>query len=307
MKKLVIVYNPKSSNYQMVKSGVLVPVRKLNGYLVGKYEVKPKSVRENAEILARLLSDGDLVVVAGGDGTATMVVNAVIESGKQATLAVLGYGNFNDMARTMNTCRASLAEVVEGYENGKIATIYPLEVKTDGELWRYAPCYVTMGLFAESTRVFNEEKVRGKLTKKRLSRRVFSWMTLAKWYFKNRRGKDFLPEFLLNGKRVPAKTTDYVAMNARRMAGVMRGRDWLLQKEVFASATAKLGSFGNLMSLMVRSVLMQTPVKETRADVVEFLQPASVELHSEGEYERVEGVQKVEIRKAEKCLTIVKL
>lgn len=306
MKKVLVVYNPKSSNYRIVADEVLAQTRGLKGYLVGKYEVKPKSVNENAKVLAELINDGDLVVSAGGDGTATMVVNSILMSGKKATLAVLGYGNFNDMSKTLGTRGADLARVMAGFEAGKVKEMYPLEVKVNGKLWRYVPCYITMGLFAESTRVFDEKKVREKLMKKRPSK-IYSWTVLAKWYFKNHRRKDFLPEFTMNGEKMSTKVTDYVAMNAPTMAGVMKGKAWLFKKRKFASATAKLGSFGNLVTLMARSILKQTPVYETNGDVLEFLEPGSVELHSEGEYERVKNVQKVEIRKAEKCLTVVKL
>lgn len=306
MKKILVVYNPRSSNYQAVADEVLTQARNLKGYLVGKYEVKQKSVIENAEILAKLVGDGDLVVAAGGDGTATMVVNGVLMSGKDATLAVLGYGNFNDMAKTLGTKGVGLDGVVEGFEKDKVKEVYPLEVKVDEKLWRYVPCYVTMGLFAESTAVFDDKKVREKLMKKRPNK-IFSWVTLAKWYFKNHRRKDFLPEFSLNGQLMPGGTTDYVGMNASRMAGVMKGKDWLFRAEVFASATAELGKFGNLVSLMTKSILRQTPVVETEGDVLEFLEPGSVELHSEGEYERMENVKKIEVRKAGKCLKVVKL
>lgn len=65
LKKLIVVYNPRSSHHQAIEREVLAPVRKLQGWLVGKYEVKSESLEENARALAELLHDGDLVITAG--------------------------------------------------------------------------------------------------------------------------------------------------------------------------------------------------------------------------------------------------
>lgn len=232
LKKLIVVYNPRSSKHAAVAKEVLAPARKLSGWLVGKYEVKAMRLHENADELAKILSDGDLVVAAGGDGTASMAVNGVMRSGKDVALGVLGYGNFNDFARMLKSKRAveyggeyvgGVTEIVERYEAGKTKEIYPLEVKVDGKHWRYAPCYVSLGLFAESTAVFDEPKVREKLKtgKKHL---VFSIFTLARWYFRNRK-REFLPEGKIKevrhatGVTVEAPDLPEVAETAQEEAG----------------------------------------------------------------------------------------
>ena len=105
LKKLVLVYNPQASHHLAVETEVLSVVRNLTDWLVGKYEVGAGGVCENAKRLSEILSDGDLVIVAGGDGTATMAANGVMLSGKDVTLGVLGYGNFNDTARMLRMKR----------------------------------------------------------------------------------------------------------------------------------------------------------------------------------------------------------
>ena len=76
-------------------------------------------------------------------------------SGKDVTLGVLGYGNFNDVARMLKAKQpvkygdeyiGGVSEIVERFEAGKVKEIYPLEAVVDGEHWRYAPCYITCGV-----------------------------------------------------------------------------------------------------------------------------------------------------------------
>ncbi len=198
--KLIIICNPRSSHYVDVQREVLAPARRLKGWLVGKYELKPTDVDDNAKELAKLLDDGDLAVAVGGDGTAAVVVNGIMQSGKDVTFAALGYGNFNDVARMLGAkCPVEyggeyiggITDIVQRFESGKTTEIYPLEAKADGKLWRYSPCYITLGMFAESAAVLNGNEVRKKLRtgKKRM---LFSLWQLAKWYFANRK-REFLP------------------------------------------------------------------------------------------------------------------
>ena len=65
MPRLIIVYNPRSSKHALVEKEVLEPARQMKGWMVGKYEVKPTDVDDNAAKLAQILKDGDLVVTAG--------------------------------------------------------------------------------------------------------------------------------------------------------------------------------------------------------------------------------------------------
>lgn len=193
--KLIIICNPRSSHYVDVQREVLAPARRLKGWLVGKYELKPTDVDDNAKELAKLLDDGDLAVAVGGDGTAAVVVNGIMQSGKDVTFAALGYGNFNDVARMLGAKLpveyggeyiGGITDIVQRFESGKTTEIYPLEAKADGKLWRYSPCYITLGMFAESAAVLNGNEVRKKLRtgKKRM---LFSLWQLAKWYFANRK------------------------------------------------------------------------------------------------------------------------
>ena len=89
MKRLFIVYNPRSSHYGAVAKEVLEPVRKLKGWMVGRYEIRPSGFEQNVAEIAKLLNDEDLVIAAGGDGTAAITMNAIVHSGKNVVTSAV--------------------------------------------------------------------------------------------------------------------------------------------------------------------------------------------------------------------------
>lgn len=306
MRRVLIVYNLRSSRFKDVKAEVLdvlsdpAAMHKmgLNGVMVGKYEVKRTNIEDNVAQLAKVIRDGDLLLAVGGDATAAIAANSILTASKDATLAVLPYGNFNDLARTLKTKK--LKDVF----SSKAAKLWPLEIMVDGEHFRFATCYVTIGMMAEATELFDNKKVRKHLQKGRKS----SWRSypqLAGWYFKNRHKKVFLPEFSLNGNLQPKKTSDYTAVNGRLMAKVMKGGMWFLGSENFWSGTGRLTNFFRLSNLMAKSILHRVPGKTTKRDVLEFVEPARVEIQAEGEYKLFENVNKIEIKKAKQYLKVI--
>ena len=292
MKRLVVVYNPRSSKQALIREQVLSELGGVRGYLVGKYEVKKASLEQNARDLAGILIDGDLVLATGGDGTVTMTLNAVIQSKKMVTLSGLAYGNFNDLGSILGV-PGGVKEVVRKYEADEIKSVYPLEVRIDEKHWRYALGYVTVGMLAASTMVFEEPKVREKL-KTGKTGRFFSLWVLKNWYFKHR-CKQILPDFELNGQKMTGMT-DYLAVNGPRVGGVMKGGDWYLEMGKFGSGTKRLRRLFGLLRFMFRSMTKGMSLLETEGDVLEFEEPAEVIIQGEGEFARVRG-QKIEVKK----------
>ena len=332
MRRLFIVYNPRSSRFVDVEKEVLSKARDLKGYMIGKYEVEPTDVDKNAAKFAKLIKDGDLVLAAGGDATGIIASNGIIKSGKDATLAVLPYGNFNDLARTLGTmdagklfemiARNGQSEIVR--DNGsEIASeprndgrersgsriahsgrLYPLEIYVDGKFFRYATCYVTIGMTAEVCEIFDEPKFRKKMQKGSKSS-WRSYIALSKWYFKNRHKRVFIPPFTINGKPAEKNASDYCALSGKSMCRVMKGGDDYLKPKVFRSMNRKLTSFPRLFVLMLKAIFVRTPGKDTTGDVLEFLEPATVELQAEGEYRVFKDIKKIEIKKGDKCLKVI--
>ena len=299
MQRLFIVYNPRSSRFADVERDVLSPARRLKGFIICKYEVAPTNLDDNVRKLSRLVKDGDLVLSAGGDATGIIASKAILHSGKSATLAALPYGNFNDLARTLRT--KSLEDVIC---NSDGRNFYPLELHVDGNLFRYATCYITIGMTAEAVSIYDSPKMRTKL-KKNFGRKITSYTELASWYFKHRHKKQFIPEFTLNGELQSLKTTDYAAVNGRSMARVMKGGEDYHDAKFFRSETDRLASFFRLTKLMLKSMFSRIPGTATPGDILEFSQPATVTIQTEGESHTFENINKITIKKSKKCLKVI--
>ena len=308
-RRVFLVYNPRSSKATFVKEQVAAPLREIPGVMFGKYEVKPTDVDDNAEQLAKILADGDIVIAAGGDGTATIGLNGVMNSKKAVRFMAVPFGNFNDMARTLR--KASGKE------------LYPLEAKIDGVHYRYAACYFTIGMFAESTEIFDAEKTRKKLRKGNKGI-FFSIKTLVKWYFRNKR-KQFIPAFKYSSTtktydqngvfQVRVKTmnedeskgiSDYLAVNGVSVARMMKGgKKFYTNKSDFLSTTGKLNKFFRLAPFMTKAILRRVPGDISTEDVITFPDYGDVEIQAEGEYKRLEHVGKIVISKAENPIKIL--
>ena len=319
MSRLILIYNPNSSNYRRVKKDVLDKREEIfKSYELSEYTIKKIGFESNVKNLKKEIEDGDLCFALGGDATAAITANAILESEKDATLAVLPYGNFNDLARTLGTMKL---DDIEEFRNGLSRTIssaerprvcprktvsklYPLEIYVDKEFWRYATCYVTIGMTAEAVELFDEPKFRKYMQKGHKSS-WRSYLALAKWYFKNRRKKIFLPEFTINGKKTVKKASDYAAVSGKSMCRVMKGGEDFKRPNVFRSKAYKTISFPRLFMLMARSILHRTPGDDTKGDILEFKDKATVELQAEGEYQTFENIKEIEVKKGTKCLKVI--
>ena len=309
IRRVILVYNPRSSKAIYVKESVMGPLREISGIMFGKYEVKPTDVDDNANELARILVDGDIVIAAGGDGTATIGLNGCMLSKKAVRFTAVPFGNFNDMARTVK--RASNQD------------LYPLEAEIDGKHFRYAACYFTIGMFAESTEIFDAEKTRKKLRKGNKGI-IFSLRTLVKWYLKNKR-KHFIPAFKYtstiktydhNGVfQVHVKIqnedetkgiSDYLAVNGVSVAKMMKGGKKIYSHSSdFLSTTGKLNKFFKLVPFMMKSVLKRIPADITTEDTIVFPDYGDVEIQAEGEYKKLKHVGQIVIKKAENPIKIL--
>ncbi len=300
MPRLLIIYNPNSTNYKRVKTEILDQKTELfENYNLAEYTIKKIGFENNVKNLKKELKDGDTCLALGGDATAAISANAILESKKDATLAVLPYGNFNDLARTLNTMNLKNIDL-----KSKPVKLYPLEIYIDNKFWRYATCYVTIGMTAEAVELFDAPKFRKYMQKGHKSS-WRSYLELAKWYFKNRKKKVFLPEFTVNKNPTVKRASDYAAVNGKSMCRVMKGSEDFKKPHIFRSKALKTVSFPRLFILMAKSILYRTPGIETKGDLLEFTNKATVELQAEGEYQIFKNIEKIEVKKGTKCLKVI--
>lgn len=324
MQRIIIVYNPNSSRFSDVKREVLTPAQKLKGYMIGKYEVEKTNLEANIAKLSKIIKDDDLVISAGGDATGIIASNGILKSDKDATLAVLPYGNFNDLSHTLGTnklediitwtgglaggtpaARSRQASTVgETARSGPVQKLYPLEIIVDGKLFRYATCYVTIGMMAESVKIYDQPTMRKKL-KKSFGRKISSYTDLAGWYFKYRHKKQFLPDFKLNGELQPKNTSDYAAINGHFLARVLKSTPYYQNPHIFLHETDRLTNFWRLAKLITKSIFFRIANTETAYDKIEFLKPATIELQAEGEYQVFKDIKKIEIKKGDKFIKVI--
>ena len=256
----------------------------------------PTDVDDNAEKLAACLMDGDILVTLGGDGTATIGVNAAFLSGKKVRYYTLPFGNFNDIARTVRKARGG--------------EVYGLESRVDGEHFRFALCYFTMGMLAESTEVFDEGKIREKLRKKR-GRLYFSLIVLFKWFMKNHK-KRFIPRFRyeLDGNRGGveiAGVSDVVILNGESMAKLVRGGDYYLNDR-FLVRMVSLQNIFAMCWLMLRGFFIGVKGEKALKFKITFEEEAvggEVEIQAEGEYKKLKNVKNIEFKKTKEALQIL--
>ena len=116
-----------------------------------------------------------------------------------------------------------------------------------------------------------------------------------------------MPKLILNGKEMSDIVSDYVAMNGRYMARVMKGDGEYKKPKSFRSGVFELGGFWRLFAFMCRSILTQVPGAETKGDELKFVEPANVSVQAEGEKIELKNVHRIEIRKSQKYLKAIVL
>lgn len=304
-KRVIIVYNPRASQAKKVEEEILRPLREEAGILLGKFEIDKRKVEENATKLARILQDGDVVIAVGGDGAVVVTVNGCMLARKRVKFTVLPYGNFNDVARSLGSKRGErgLKEILQRMKTGSEQKIYPLEVKINGKFWRYGVCYVTMGLLARSTMVFDGGEARKKLRKQRSSL-IFSLRILMWWYLKNRK-RSCLNDMSVNGRFAGRKATDLIVLNGKTAGKIMKGGDFLFKEKKFLMGVESIGSIIGLAKFMWRAVFWRVPGEMMDDLKVEFEETREIAIQSEGECQILTGVKTIEIRKSETGLQIV--
>ena len=300
--RLIIVINPRSSGFSFISKKILKPVyaSSLSEGEIITFEIQPTNPLDNAQKMAKILKNGDKILVAGGDGTAHIASNAVAFSGKKIQIKYTGFGNFNDYACSFskNTPQAAVRALEKGET---VSVLRPLEIFINGEFYRYAPLYATFGLTAEATEIFDLPKIRNRLKKikNRNLRHLLSLAEAAKFYFKNRKKHILkITKIETDGEafEIRDKITDVAFMNGPRMARVMRSKINKTDSENFGFTAMNSGDFRANIPFLVKGIFGHIPLKHVKNTKIEFKKPSKIALQIEGEVYRITDVKTLEVK-----------
>lgn len=163
--QLVVLVNPASTQAPRAKAEI-TRLRRAFGTKVHVIESLPE-LELTRRLLLETLQPGDVVGVAGGDGTVNMVVQTLLSPSTPDDIAAtpiltFGTGNANDLAHILHRSARSLANVLT---EGTPVPIYPLHCKIlqPGGIVenRYAACYASFGAVAHAAAYINTKEHRG--------------------------------------------------------------------------------------------------------------------------------------------------
>ena len=311
--RLVLVINPRSSGYSLVHEKIVRNIQKLNLAENQQitYEIQPTNPLDNAEKMAGILQDNDIILVAGGDGTAHIATNAIIFSDKQGIkIKYTGFGNFNDYAHSFskNTSKSCLAAL----ESSKvIAKIKPLKVYINGDFYRLAPLYATIGLTAEMAEIFEHPKVRGalKVSPDRNTRLLLSLLAATRFYFNHRKSNS------INIKNIEldddscsvenSKITDLVFMNGPRMARIMKSNYNKKHPENFGFQALDSSKIIKNIPFLTRGIFGFIPLKRTNLVSIWLKKPQDIFIQIEGESAKIKNASSIRVEQSNQIINIL--
>lgn len=287
IERLVVVTNQNSTGARRVEQQVLEPLRQSDVSFV-QHETDSPCTQDNIDDMRTVFQDGDTIVVTGGDGTKMQAINAALSSGlTDVKFAMLGYGNYNDLAEPS----LRIEDILAGRTQSR--TIHPLSIDVNGKHERWAPSYATLGFTARLAAGFSNEAIRQHLTGKgALVRKLGNLAELGKGYFDHRHHK--LPAFHTSeSPLVRATATDVLLLNSKKAGGIIRSAenygagDFFGYREVDVSTIAKNLPFG------LASLAGHAPADRVESMRILFEQAASVPFQSEGEFKWLDGVHEL--------------
>ncbi|HET8884137.1 MAG TPA: diacylglycerol kinase family protein [Candidatus Saccharimonadales bacterium] len=275
---LFIVYNPNSTGAATVEEQVFDPLDE-QGIRYEVYDTKSPDTEENIADMQQIPSDAD-VIVAAGDGTAMQITNAAQRGKKDWTIGFTPHGNFSDQAYTHASHQHDVLDLL----NAPTVDVAPMTIEVDGEYWRHAPSYMTIGWSAIAASQFGDHESRDvmKNTPKAL-KLARSLAQLAENYYKNR--KTFLPPFAVNGDNQD-NMTDIMAVNGPRVAGIIRSQDTYYDKPYFgAKADIDVSHILPNIPFGLKALSGHTPLERVESMNIAFEEAARIPVQTEGEFQ----------------------
>ena len=312
-KHLILVINPRSSGFELIREKILpfLEDAHFEKNQLTTFEIQPTSPMENAQEMAKGLKDGDIILVAGGDGTAHIAANAAALSGKKnLKIKFTGFGNFNDYAHSFSKNSGKAA--IEAFEKLEVkAKIRPIELKINGSFFRYAPLYATIGLTAEMAEIFEGRRIRKVLKKihNRNMRLILSLGAATRFYFKHCRNHVLnISEIKTDTNtfdKIPPNPTDIVFMNGPRMARIMRSSINKTDADNFGFGVLNSARLIQNSPFLLRGIFGKIPLARKKSIKINFKNPQNITIQIEGEVCKIKKVKTVEATLSEKIIEVL--
>ena len=277
-RKLVIVQNPYSTRHREVQAGVFDRLDTA-GITYDTITTRYSQAAENIDYLAGRLPNDAHVISAAGDGTSTQVVNAGLRAELDgAVYSFIGYGNCNDLARGQRDPLPLLQA------NRHTIIHQPLSIEVNGEPWRYAPGYMTLGLTALIASGFASTASRERMRRTPPhTKLVRSMGQVATTYL--RAHNTFLPPFTTNLSTIEqAGLTDVMMINSQCMGRMIRSSIDYPQTDFFGYHQADFSSVWKNIPFAYSAVTGHTPAEKVTDITLNFREPATILAQTEGEH-----------------------
>ena len=306
--RAVLITNPKSSRADRVTAEVIRPLDAA-GIPFTELRTRSPSSTDNISDIADAIQPGDRIVVASGDGVSNQAANAVLETGyEDVSLAMLPYGGFNDMATTFNG--TSPFDPLHLFDkSADVRPVSPLDIHVNDEHLRHAVLYSTLGWTGLASAVMDSPEIRSEIQASRLKQPRMI-LEATKLYLKSRKDS-VLPDFDINGTPYSGMT-DIAFMNGPKMAQVTATGQDLYATDSFHMVELNVGSLVKnvrFLGLGVLNAIARTsftlPGRDVESANVNFSEPASFALQTDGEVHRIENVRTLNVIKKIGALDVV--
>lgn len=286
-RKLVIVQNPYSTRHREVQAGVFDRLDAA-GITYDTITTRFSQAKDNIKYLADRLPDDAHIISAAGDGTSTQVVNAGLRAELDGAMySFIGYGNCNDLARGQRDPLPLLQA------NRHTIIHQPLSIEVNGEPWRYAPGYMTLGLtalvasgFADAT---SRERMRRTPPHTKLVRSMGQVATTCL-----RAHDTYLPPFTTNlSADEQVGLTDVMMINSQCMGRLIRSSIDYPQTDFFGYRQADFSSAWKNIPFACNAIAGHTPAERITDITLNFREPTTIIAQTEGEHAKLPAVSTI--------------
>ena len=302
--RILVVRNPASSHADQVEHDVMDCLYdNFTASRIQEFWTPSSDYEVTTAEIAAAIQPGDSIIVAAGDGTGNATANAYLQANAEGTrLGFLPYGNFNDMAATFTDKAARKNPALLLGPTAKQVEVHPLNVIKNGEHYRFALLYATLGWTAVAAKIFDDPLARQALQSGKATLPA-SLLNIAQMYFRTR-SNAYLPPFRREGSiAVHEDVTDVLAINGPTMARIIKSQKHFYAGGDFLSCDLDVSKLYRNIEFLGRSglnfalgTILSLPGTTVEADELLF-DGATVPVQLDGECSVLENTQSIRITK----------